>query len=216
VWWDPVNIHSHNSHRLEQHSQCRLSPRKTRVEETDTRDDEPYKIRHDHQVDVMELQTLVLEIDIFYIRISSITFRLVKHGLRELVNEHFRLCFKYSRLEAPPSCQNQLVQNASRRPLRSTERSAGGPKFIYQLQALPCSRQFQRRYARTLASELISTHPSCAPKLLGTTTLGTDKQCGVSAIAVSLAERAAEQFGCTAGGVTSQGKAKDPNTPNTC
>jgi hypothetical protein len=38
--------------------------------------------------------------------------------------------------------------------------------------------------------------PKLCPQLLGTTTLGTDKQCGVSAIAGFLAERAAEQFAC--------------------
>jgi hypothetical protein len=54
-----ADSHSHNSERLEQHRQGRLAAGKTRVQEADTRNDQEDEEGHDHQVDVMELQSSV-------------------------------------------------------------------------------------------------------------------------------------------------------------
>jgi hypothetical protein len=76
-----VDSHSHNSERLEQHRQGRLAAGKTRVQEADTRNDQEDEEGHDHQVDVMELQSSVLSVNILDVRVAAIGLRWVKFWL---------------------------------------------------------------------------------------------------------------------------------------
>jgi hypothetical protein len=75
------DVHAAYGERLEQHGQRRLASRKTSVQESDTRDDDPYQVGHDHHVDVVELQSLVLGVDILKIRVTAIGLRVVELGL---------------------------------------------------------------------------------------------------------------------------------------
>lgn len=80
-----VYLHSHDSKRLEQQGQSRSATGKTRVQKADTRDDEPYKEGHDHEIDVVKLQSLVLSIDIFKIGVAAIRLCLVELWLYALL-----------------------------------------------------------------------------------------------------------------------------------
>jgi hypothetical protein len=87
------DVHAAHSERLKQHGQRRLASRKTSVQESDTRDDDPYQVGHDHHVDVVELKSLVLGIDIFKIRIPAIGLRVVELGLCDCQFEFQRTIF---------------------------------------------------------------------------------------------------------------------------
>jgi hypothetical protein len=75
------DVHAAHSERLKQHRQRRLASRKTSVQESDTRNDDPYQVGHDHHVDIVELKSLVLGVDIFKIRVTAIGLRVVELGL---------------------------------------------------------------------------------------------------------------------------------------
>lgn len=75
------HVHSHDCQRLEQKRQRRLATCKTGVQERDSRNDEPDQERHDDQVEVVELESLVLSVDILNVGIAAVGLRLVKFRL---------------------------------------------------------------------------------------------------------------------------------------
>lgn len=76
-----MRLHSHDCKRLKQQRQRRLAARKTGIEEGDARDDQPDQECHYDEVEVMELKSLVLSVDILDIRVAAIGLRLVEFRL---------------------------------------------------------------------------------------------------------------------------------------
>ena len=78
-----LHLHSHDCERLEQKRQSRLAASKTCIQKSDTGDDEPDQERHHNQVQVVELKSLVLSVDILDVRVAAIRLRLVEFGLQK-------------------------------------------------------------------------------------------------------------------------------------
>jgi hypothetical protein len=77
-----IHLHSCDGEGLEEKRKRRPAARKSTVEESDTRDDEPHEEGAHHQVDIVELKASVLGVDILIEGVASVGLGRVKLGLQ--------------------------------------------------------------------------------------------------------------------------------------